>query len=63
MAVPLDQIINFNGNKYEMSNAVIKRARQITEIGDEDLLVHGYKVVSTALDHVLNHKIYYQLQD
>lgn len=63
MSVPLDKIINFTGNKYEMTNAVIRRARQITEIGDVDLEAHAFKVVSTALDHVLNHKVLYQLQD
>ncbi|NNM66610.1 MAG: DNA-directed RNA polymerase subunit omega [Spirochaetales bacterium] len=63
MAISLEKIVDFNGNIYEVTNAVIRRARQITEIGDEDLEQHGFKVVSTSLEQIFTRKIEYQLED
>lgn len=61
MAVCLDKIVDFNGNTYGITNAIIKRAKQITEIGDEDLLRHNGKVVSTSIEQVYTKKISYHL--
>src|SRR5262249_27513128 len=54
---------NFEGNIYEVTNAVIRRARQITEIGDDDLALHHGKVVSTSLTQIFTKKIEYQLEE
>ena len=37
MIVPLDELIDFNGNRYELTCAAIKRAIQINLTGDEEL--------------------------
>jgi len=63
MAINLDKIVNFDGNIYEVTNAVIRRAKQITEIGDEDLNLHHGKVVSTSLHQIFSKKIEYQLEE
>jgi DNA-directed RNA polymerase subunit omega len=63
MAINLDKIVNFEGNIYEVTNAVIRRARQITEIGDEDLNLHSGKVVSTSLHQIFSKKIEYRLEE
>jgi len=63
MAINLDKIVNFEGNIYEVTNAVIRRARQITEIGDDDLALHHGKVVSTSLYQIFSKKIEYQLEE
>ena len=63
MAINLDKIVNFDGNIYEVTNAVIRRAKQITEIGDDDLSLHHGKVVSTSIHQIFSKKIEYQLED
>ena len=63
MAINLDKIVNFEGNIYEVTNAVIRRARQITEIGDEDLNLHSGKVVSTSQHQIFSKKIEYRLEE
>ncbi len=32
MAIPIEKLINFKGNIYEVVSAVIKRSQQITEV-------------------------------
>lgn len=61
--IPLEKIINFTGNRYELTNAVIKRAEQLAKIGDPDLEEFGYKVVSAADDQILSGKVLYRLQE
>jgi len=63
MGITLDKIVDFDGNIYEVTNAVIRRARQITEIGDEDLNLHHGKVVSTSLSQIFTKKIEYRLEE
>jgi len=63
MAINLDKVVNFEGNIYEVTNAVIRRARQITEIGDDDLALHHGKVVSTSITQIFTKKIEYQLEE
>lgn len=63
MAIALEKIVNFEGNIYEVTNAVIRRARQITEIGDDDLALHHGKVVSTSIQQIFTKKIEYQLEE
>lgn len=63
MSVPLNEITNFRGNIYEITNAIVKRSRQVTEIGDDDLDKHQGKPVSTAIDQIFSKKITYHLED
>ncbi len=61
-SISLEKIINYNGNRYEMTNAVIKRAKQISQIGDPELEEYGFKLVSLANDQVLSGRVLYQLE-
>lgn len=63
MAISLKHIVNFDGNIYEVTNAVFRRAKQITEIGDEDLNQHSGKVVSTAIEQIFSKKIEYKIEE
>ncbi len=63
MGICLDRIVDFDGNIYEVTNAVIRRSRQITEVGDDDLEQNNNKIVSTALTQIFSKKVEYQLQD
>ena len=55
--------MDFDGNIYEVTNAVIRRSRQITEVGDDDLEKNNFKIVSTAVSQIFTKKVEYQLQD
>jgi len=63
MAVCLKELLNFEGNIYEITNAVFRRAKQITEIGDEDLLKHSGKAVPTAIEQIFTEKVAYRIEE
>jgi DNA-directed RNA polymerase subunit K/omega len=60
--VPIYKIIDFNGNIYLISRAVMKRARQINFIGDEELETFDGKIASLSLKQILNDEVKYILQ-
>lgn len=60
MIIPLDELIDFKGNRYELTCAAIKRAIQINLTGDEELKKNKGKVVPTALKQVLLKKVKYK---
>ena len=61
MVLPLDLLTNHDGNVYELTCAVIRRAIQITVTGDEEIIENDGKVVSTALKQILTKKVEYRL--
>lgn len=63
MIIPLDLLVEDQGNMYQLTCAVIKRAVQINIAGDEELKDNKGKVVSTALKQILTKKVEYQLDD
>ena len=60
MVMPLDLLMGFRGNIYEMTCAAMKRGVQINLIGDEDLEPNRGKIVSTAIKQVLTQKVQYR---
>jgi DNA-directed RNA polymerase subunit omega len=63
MIIPLDELINFKGNRYELTCAAIKRAIQINLTGDEDLKKNRGKIVPTALKQILTKKVRYRIEE
>ena len=63
MIVPLDELIDFNGNRYELTCAAIKRAIQINLTGDDELKKNKGKIVPTALKQVLTKKVQYKMEE
>ena len=61
MAVPVYEIIDYTGNRYLLTKAAMKRARQVNFVGDEELENHGGKIVSLALKQVLMDEVKYNL--
>jgi len=62
LIIPLDELIDFKGNRYELTCAAIKRAIQINLTGDEELRKNKSKVVPTALKQVLLQKVKYKVE-
>ncbi len=62
MIIPIDELIDFKGNRYELTCAAIKRAIQINLTEDEELKKNKGKVVPTALRQVLTEKVKYKIE-
>ncbi len=60
--IPVYKIIDFTENRYLISRAVMKRARQINFIGDEKLEEFSGKIASLALKQIMNNEVKYLLQ-
>lgn len=61
--LPLDLLISYDGNMYELTCAAIKRAAQINLAGDEDLEDNRGRVVSLAIKQILTKKVEYRLEE
>lgn len=58
--IPLFEMIESELNIYEMTNAAIKRAEQISKTGNEDVANDRDKIVSLALREVIEETVTYQ---
>jgi DNA-directed RNA polymerase subunit omega len=63
MILPLDKLINWQGNIYEMTCAAIKRAHQLTITGDEEVEENYGKVVPTAVRQIIDKKVEYRIEE
>jgi DNA-directed RNA polymerase subunit K/omega len=59
--IPIYEIIDYTGNRYLLSKAVMKRARQINFIGDDELNDFKGKIPSLALKQILSGDIKFYL--
>ena len=55
--LPIYEIIDYSDNRYLLCKAVMKRARQINFLGDDNLEVHKGKIVSLSLHHVFDKEV------
>jgi DNA-directed RNA polymerase subunit K/omega len=60
--LPLDRLVEYAGNIYILTCAIVKRASQIHLAGDDELAANRGKVVSTAIKQVLTEKVRYRLE-
>lgn len=63
MRLPLDLLIENQGNMYEITCATIKRAVQINLAGDEELEENKGKIVPLAIKQILTNKVEYRLEE
>lgn len=62
MILPLDLMIAYDGNGYELAAASMRRAVQINLAGDDELAENHGKIVSLAIKQILTKKVRYQLE-
>jgi DNA-directed RNA polymerase subunit omega len=60
MAFPLEQLIGYNENVYEITSAIIKRSYQLALIREPDSLEDD-KIVSHAADEVFDKDVSYRV--
>jgi DNA-directed RNA polymerase subunit omega len=63
MILPLDPLIGYEDNVYELTCAAIRRAYQITVTGDEEIEENLGKVVSTAIKQILTQKVIFRIEE
>jgi DNA-directed RNA polymerase subunit omega len=62
MTIPLDLLLDREGNVYEMTCASVRRAAQLTVTGDEEI-ESGGKVVSLAIKQILTDTVEYRIEE
>lgn len=62
LIIPLGDLVNNEGNMYELTNAAIHRAAQISVAGSDDLEKNKGKIVSTALQEIITKTVEYRYQ-
>jgi DNA-directed RNA polymerase subunit K/omega len=56
---PTYDVIDYDGNRYLLAKAVMKRARQINFVGDDELDEFKNKIVSLSMKQILDGDIKY----
>lgn len=63
MIFPIQELIEFDGNIYEITCASSRRAYQLARLQDPIIKENGDKVVSTAAMQIFSNEIEYRLED
>lgn len=62
MIFPLEQLVKFKGNVYEITCAASRRAYQLAMVKDPIIDENDGKVVSVAADQLFNDKVQYRIE-
>ena len=62
MVFPLEQLVQFNDNIYEITVAASRRAYQLSRINDPDIEATHDKVVSAAAKQLFTKKVSYRIE-
>ena len=60
---PLEQLVKFENNVYEITVAASRRAYQLAKINDPEIEANSGKVVSLAAKQLFNHDVTYKIVD
>jgi DNA-directed RNA polymerase subunit omega len=63
MIFPLEQLIEYDSNMYEITCAASRRAYQLSMLRDPDIEDNEGKVVSLAAQQVFTKEIEFRLED
>lgn len=62
MIFPLEKLVEFTGNVYEITCASIRRAYQLSMVRDPEIEENDGKVVSLAAKQVFTKSVEYQIE-
>ncbi len=62
MIFPLEKLIEFKGNVYEITCAANRRAYQLSMVRDSEIEEKDGKVVSLAAKQVFTHQVEYRIE-
>ncbi len=63
MIFPLEQLVEFDGNIYEITVASSRRAYQMAKINDPEIEANSDKVVCVAARQLFNKKVNYRIEE
>ena len=63
MIFPLEQLVKFTGNVYEITVASSRRAYQMAKINDSEIEENEGKVVSVAARQLFENIVNYRIED
>ena len=61
-SIPLEYLVSTDRNMYELTNAAIHRAKQISITGAEELEAAGGKIVSQAVTEIITEEVQYNIK-
>lgn len=62
MVFPLEDLVKFNDNVYEITSAASRRAYQLAMVKDPDVDEHDGKVVSLAARQLFTNQVQYRIE-
>ncbi|MBO4532354.1 MAG: DNA-directed RNA polymerase subunit omega [Treponema sp.] len=63
MIFPLEQLVQFQDNIYEITVAASRRAYQMAKVNDPEIAANSDKVVCVAARQLFNHKVSYRIEE
>ncbi|MCQ2587296.1 MAG: DNA-directed RNA polymerase subunit omega [Treponema sp.] len=63
MIFPLEQLVEFNDNIYEITVASSRRAYQMAKVKDPEIEANYDKDVCVAAKQLFNHKVNYRIEE
>jgi DNA-directed RNA polymerase subunit omega len=63
MIFPLEELIEYDGNMYEITSAASRRSFQLSMLRDEEIEMNDGKVVSLAARQVFTKQVEFRLED
>lgn len=63
MIFPLEQLVQFSDNAYEITVAANRRAYQMSMVKDPQIEQNEDKVVSLAANQLFNNKVTYRIEE
>ena len=63
MIFPLEQLVEFDGNIYEITVAASRRAYQMARVQDPEIEANSDKVVCVAARQLFNKKVNYRIEE
>ncbi len=61
-SIPLENLVSTDKNMYELTNAAIHRAKQISMTGSDELESAGGKIVSLAIKEIVTEEVQYNIK-
>jgi DNA-directed RNA polymerase subunit omega len=63
MIFPLEELIEYDGNMYEITSAASRRSFQLSMLKDPDIEFNDGKVVSMAARQIFTNQIEFRLEE
>jgi DNA-directed RNA polymerase subunit omega len=63
MIFPLEELIEYDGNMYEITSAASRRSYQLSMLKDPEVEMNDGKVVSLAANQVFTKQINFRLEE